>query len=316
MPKKHILITAAGTASAWHLCNCINEDFNDFFTIHTADINPDYLIPSSVISKHHHQIPLVIDEGYEEKIFEILEREKIDLIIPLIDKDVEIFSNDNRGLIKNGTVSTSPSFATSKLITDKRKLNDYLRAANIAAPKTLTKDMLLNTGESDFFMKPNQGFGSRGVGKISKEEALIKVEDERVLIQELCGEQEITVEVFNHDGVRTLCRERIETKAGVCTKARVFSDEKLHRLAESLCRVLEMPVAFCFQVMMNKDGEWVITDLNPRIGAGTALVTAVGWSLTKAMLAVFAGVAEPTKYLIEPDVDRYVTRVYSEIITV
>ncbi len=316
MPKKNVLITAAGTASAWHLCNCINEDFNDLFTIHTADINPDYLTPSSVISKHHHQVPLVIDEGYEEKVFEILVREEIDIIIPLIDRDVEIFSKDNKNLIRNDTLSTSPSFDTSKLITDKKKLNDYLCAANIGAPKTFTKVMLLNTDENIFFMKPNQGFGSRGVGKISKEEALVKVEDESVLIQELCGEQEITVEVFNHDGIRTLCRERIETKAGVCTKTRIFRDEKLHKLAESLCKVLEMPVAFCFQVMMNKDGKWVITDLNPRIGAGTALVTAVGWSLTKAMLAVYAGIADPTKYLIEPDVDRYVTRVYSEIITV
>ena len=137
------------------------------------------------------------------------------------------------------------------------------------------------------------------------------------LVQEVCRPPELTVEVYNSEGTLcSLCRERLEVKSGVCTKARVFRDAELTRLAENLARNLQLPVAFCFQVMKNSAGKWVITDVNPRLGAGTALSSVCGWSLAAAALVNWGELLEdPLVYLGDFAGDRFGVRAFRELRT-
>ncbi len=137
------------------------------------------------------------------------------------------------------------------------------------------------------------------------------------VVQEICHAPEVTVEVFNARGeVRTLCRERLEVKEGVCTKARLWRDAELSRLAGQLCQALSLPVAFCFQVMKNAANQWVITDLNPRLGAGTSLSSVCGWNLVAAALVVWAGLPEdPLALLEEFEGERFAVRAHRDFRT-
>ena len=76
--------------------------------------------------------------------------------------------------------------------------------------------------------------------------------------------------------VQAVCRERLEVKAGVCTKARVFTDPQIGDLAERLGAGLGLEGAFCFQVMRDAARGWVVTDVNARHGAGSRMSAAVG----------------------------------------
>lgn len=89
----------------------------------------------------------------------------------------------------------------------------------------------------------------------------------------------------------------------------------MHAIAERLCRLIELPPAFCFQVMTGPAGNWLITDLNPRLGAGTALSTACGWSLASAALACYGDLPlDPTQYLSPLDGEHHVVRVFQELV--
>jgi carbamoylphosphate synthase large subunit len=244
----------------------------------------------------------------------LFEENGIEIYVPLVDADVHCFPVDSSELVRRRIRSTGIQSSVSGIIRDKRALSSFLESQGICVPRTLSREQIGESPGGTLFVKPAEGFGSKGARPVSSDNALRALaEDPSLIVQELCGGPEVTVEVFNREGVSSICRERIETKAGVCTKARVFADRDLHLLAERLCGVLDLPVAFCFQVMCRSDGEWAVTDLNPRLGAGTALSTAYGWSLASAALVCWGDLPfDPREFLKTASTDRYVVRVYQE----
>jgi carbamoyl-phosphate synthase large subunit len=313
MGKTRILISAGGTATAWHLSKLIKENFKEYFSLYVCDTNPKNLVASAVLSDHFEQVPPVMSPGYKEYMLDLFSKLKIDIFVPLIDHDLHIFPNDDFDLLQQSVVSTGISKDASKLLKSKATWTTFLQENGIPVPKTFKE---LNLNYNTFVVKPVQGFGSRGVSKVDRESVLPYLNDDRFLVQEVCSGPEVTVEVYQHNNViRTLCRERVETKSGVCTKARIWFDEELHRLAEKISQAIQLPVAFCFQVMKNENKEWVVIDLNPRLGAGTSMATTYGWSLASAFLITHGKLKlNPLDYLRYHETERYVLRVYEDLL--
>jgi carbamoylphosphate synthase large subunit len=315
--RKNILISAGGTATAWHLASLIKSEFNEYFNLYICDINPDYLVPASKLADKFIQVPSINSLGYKDTMINLFKENNIDIFVPLIDFDVYTFPCDDPILKKINVFSTGVKQSSSAKLRNKKILSYYLEENNINVPKvysTLSEIEKIETDE--ILLKPISGFGSRGVKKVTKEESYKYIGNQDILLQEICQGPEITVEVFNSKGViKSICRERIEIKSGVCTKTRIWHDLDLHEIAVKLCNILELPVAFCFQVMKNSNGEWVVIDLNPRLGAGTALVSACGWSLASAALAEWSNCGkDPMEYLNPISGEKFVTRVYKEIV--
>lgn len=314
--KRNLLISAGGTATAWHLASLVCERFSAEFNLFVCDIHPPHLVPASRLADRFFQVPPIDSPGYDAAMLELFKTHGIDIFVPLIDADVHRFAVDDPHLLRLGVRSTGTLKSTSSIIGNKRDLSAFLDRRGFPCPKVLNMEEISSRPSGDFFVKPEEGFGSRGALRVAGSE-LARTVDEgpHLMVQELCFAPELTVEVFNHGGVLSLCRERIEVKAGVCTKARVFQDEAIQTLAERLCGAINLPVAFCFQVMTGADGSWRITDINPRLGAGTALSTAYGWSLASAALAIWGDLpVDPRQFLNVRPSEVFVTRVYRELV--
>ena len=163
-------------------------------------------------------------------------------------------------------------------------------------------------------MKPRRGFGSQVI-KISEVKgpfSRFKAED--YIIQQECENLEITIDVC-YDRSRNyfnyICRERIETKCGVSTKARLFLDANLESIAFTIADKLNLH-SFCFQVMRYK-GDWAVTDINARLGAGTGMGITVGMDFFSAMFAILWG-EDPSAYFMLLEKETYVTRQYNDFI--
>ena len=312
--KKNIMLSAGGTATTWHLASLILEKFSAYYKILICDINPQHLVPASRLAETYLQVPRIDSPDYHSHMLGLFDEHGVDIYVPLIDADVHNFPIDAAELVTRGIRSTGVRRSTSAIIGNKRNLSAFLESHGIGSPRTVSQKEVAHALSCKFFVKPEQGCGSVGARVADAEDVLRTLEREPdLLVQELCRGPEITVEVFNRGTVLSICRERLETKAGVCTKARIFSDDALHSLAEQLCTVLDLPVAFCFQVMRGADDKWLITDLNPRLGAGTALSTAYGWSLASAALACWGDLPfDPTVFLRTSPGDKHVVRVYQE----
>ena len=97
----------------------------------------------------------------------------------------------------------------------------------------------------------------------------------------------------------------------MCTKARVFRDDELEVLALRIGTELSLSGAYCIQVLTSTDGGWVVTDINPRTGAGTPLSAAVGFDLGAASLAEGIDI-DPSNFLKLADREQFVVRTYEE----
>ena len=311
--KKRILITAGGTATAWHMSNVIKNFFEGKIELHICDINPKELVASSNNADYFHQVPMIFDKDYRQEMLALLERENIDIIVPLIDWDLFTFSKDNADLLERNILSTGPLLSTAELLSDKAKMAGFLQENEIYTPKVYgQKDVNPN---EEYVIKPATGCGSKGF-KVLKGKDLLEdlFVDENMIIQELCdgGKDEITAEVFkSNDEVRIFCRRRIETKEGVCTKMQVAQEPEINDMLKKLVKAIEMPSAFCVQFMKHR-GHWNLIDCNLRIGAGTALTTAAGFQLTRAFFANLLGEHIDDEWFKVDEKIKAVVRVYRE----
>ncbi|MCW8965875.1 MAG: ATP-grasp domain-containing protein [Candidatus Pacearchaeota archaeon] len=312
---KHLMISAGGTATAWHIASVARKEFAGRFKISICDINEPHMVPASVIADNYYKVSPANDPGYKSEMLSLLETQRVDLFIPLVDLEVCKLTTDLDGLDDINVAVLGLSSASSSFFENKSNLFRKLEKCGIPVPGILgSPDGIME--DANFVSKPVSGFGGRGVKMVQGRDAVKYVLDDDYLVQERCSEPEITVDVFNAGGnVRVLCRERLEIKSGVSTKARVFNSESLSKLALDICRCMAMPVAFCFQAMKNNKNNWVVTDLNPRMGAGTALGAACGWSLAAASLSWLSGFKDPLSYMGEISDEVYVARVYHELVT-
>jgi hypothetical protein len=194
------------------------------------------------------------------------------------------------------------------------RLSEWAESNNVRVPATQHLSDLDDLSEC--FVKPRMGFGSRGAKKMTVLEARELENPDELVFQELCDGPEVTVEIYSGlHHIDSICRERIEVKSGVCTKARVYKDDELHAIAASLCKQNDWPVASCLQFMRGKNGNWLLTDVNLRIGAGSSMCSAVGWNLAAASLVSWLeDQRNPSCFLNFDGVSRYVCRVYKDLI--
>ena len=310
--KKKILLTAGGTATTWHFCKIINEYFVNDFEIYITDINDKHLVPAAIYAKKFFKVPTVYEDNYIDTIYEILEKEKIDIIVPLIDFDLFKFSKDNVKLKELGVYTTAPLLKTTETLTNKEKMYQFMKKNNIPTPQVYSVDEIED--DKEYIVKPKTGFGSIGVYKKLGNEIKNTKNFDEIIIQELCKPDEITVEVYNGNILKIFQRKRVATKSGVCVKMEPVYIEQIDNSIKLLVENIECPNAFCVQFMQNEKGLWCITDCNLRIGAGTALSTKIGFELVRAILTLMLNkeVSEDL-FVIDKNV-KSVLRVYEEIV--
>lgn len=317
MNKKKILVTAGGTAIAWHICQIIKQYFCDRVDVYVCDINEDYLVPAVSCANKVYKVPYSSDDKYLSSISNIVENEKIDIIIPLLPEESIIFSSDSDFINELNIATTAPSLITSETLSDKRKMFHFLKSISIPTPRIIEFDNVVNN--ENYILKPNMGFGSLGI-KILKGEEIknhygTSISD-NYIIQEYCHDDdydEVTVEVYNDkNDLRIFSRKRVATKSGVCVKAVPANNDLFYPYVQKLVDSIECPIAFNLQFLYNHK-QWKLFDCNLRLGAGTALSTAVGFQLTRALIAKLLGDQVDDSYFNVDNTIKSVLRVYQEI---
>lgn len=312
--KKNILVTAAGTGTAFALLSRLRAVWGNGCKVVATDINPRHLTTSALLADRFIQSPSVRDENFFAFIEDVIRNESIDTYIPILNDEFAIAEG-----IKNKYVSldvwVNPLAPT--LARDKKIASDWLASQSLPVPESFIKADI-KAGD-EYFVKPANGYGSHSACSMRGKDILGMADGfwSEYIVQEKCNPPEVTVDSFfdtRRDFSIAVARERIETKAGVCTKARVFIDEEISEIAKKLAGALGQDGLICFQ-MMRVGKNWKITDLNFRPGAGTAITVAAGYDLIAAAFACRWG--EPYQAFLGTDLDEkgvYVTRQYAEFV--
>jgi carbamoylphosphate synthase large subunit len=311
-----VLIGSSGTGTAFGAISAIRRHWSNDVTIVAMDINPPHLVTASLLADEFEQVPLSDDDAFPSVLLHLVERYRIDTYLPLVDVELARAAELRKSsLLPKEVCLLAPPEKSAHICFDKYLAACWMKQEEIPTPDTALASQPFEAEE--YFLKPRKGFGSRGARgvKYKELESIPKIELESLIVQSICTEPEITVDTFydpDRGFLRICCRERLETKSGVCTKARVFYDASLEDIAIQLAKGLSLSGTFCFQVMRSNSA-WKVTDINARPGAGTAISVAIGLDFHGALFARAWGLdARPAL----PKITRehVVTRQYAEFV--
>lgn len=312
---KTLLLLTCGTNACYHIARLLKTKFSDNIRVVGADINKQWMIPTSPFLDAFYQSPYSCDPSYYHFILNVCKQEKVDYLFPSFDTDQFLFYKENPDLKAINVKSFAITQKIKEIYNSKEKMALYMESIGIPVPRMYSLDQL---NEDDlYFVKPQNGVGSKGA-HVASGNQIINSKADDLLIQEICHEPEYTLECFNFKGkIYSIARQRLENKAGVCTKARIFHDEELTAIAQRFADNTSLPYIFNLQFMKNENNSYVVTDVNLRTAGGMSLSYAVGWDEVSALIGIIKGESDEkiVQYVQPIEQETYVVRAYTDIVT-
>lgn len=280
-----LLLTGAGTGTAFSYAAAVAQRHPNVALV-TGDIHPAPLVSAALFAQRHVQLPPVADVRFHAALLAAIAENRITHYLPILDPEIRLAA-EARSELPVELLAPSARFVT--FANDKHLYPSVFAELGLRTPRLFHRDR----ATFPCVAKTPGSFGGRGVRRIESLDALPGLSDD-VILQEWVDGPEFTVDCCPLPGRPPLCsvRQRIEVKSGVCTKALIEPNQALEHTAERLVQAFFVTQPFCFQAI-GRGGEYWITDVNPRLGAGTAMSAANGTNFFAAHLAqVFGGAPE------------------------
>lgn len=242
------------------------------------------------------------EKNYIPELVEICEKDKIDLLIPTIDTDLLVLS-ENKGAFKNTKVLISDPEKIA-VCRDKNYTADFFESCGCKAPKTVScwKDY---DGIYPCFIKPKDGSSSINAFKVESvdELELYAQQIEDYIIQPFVEGTEYTVDVFcdfNGKAVYITPRVRLQVRAGEVLKTQISMDPKIieesKRIIDKFKPVGPMTIQL---IRQNGTGDDYYIEINPRYGGGAPLSMKAGARSAETVLQLLSGTEVNDRHVID-----------------
>ena len=236
--------------------------------------------PAIYMADKYYIVPRIDDDNYIPTILDICKKEEIQAVTTLIDPEIMILAEHRKEFEEIGVEVLAPYKETAELCFDKFRMFQYLKEKNIRTVLTYGDIESFEEGiakkEIDFpvFVKPRRGSGSVGARKITSMEHLKEamIQDQSLIIQEFMGDAldidaDIYVDTISNQAVSLFSKRKLETKIGGASKTVSFKDEKLNQFANKALEVFKFNGPIDMDLWY-KDGEYYLSEINPRFGGG------------------------------------------------
>lgn len=228
------------------------------------------------------------EEGYIAQILEICEKEKVDFLIPLYEKEFSLLCSYRKDFQKLGVTLLLSSSKIIEICNNKCNTYEFFKRNKIPCPKTYTKESISEDIQFPLIIKPFDGMGSSSVFKANNKRELEFFLEyvENPIVQEFISGTEFTVDVLcDFDGrvIFAIPRERIEVRSGEVSKSRTVKNYKIINEVKSLCQKLNnnykdefLIGPLTIQCILDKNDNLYFIEINPRFGGGVPLSFAAG----------------------------------------
>lgn len=287
--KTNILITSAGQRVS--LVKAFKRELEKKYPeskVITVDLRPE-LSPACQVSGSFYKICRVTDENYISELLEICRNQNIGMIVPTIDTELRILS-ENKSLFENQNIHLIISDkAFIKHCRDKRELNDFFTTYDIRFPQPVDK----HHPTFPLFIKPYDGSLSQDIFIIKEATQLtdFHISHPKFMFMEYVDPEnfkEYTVDCYyNKD--HTLCcavpRQRISVRSGEIHKGVTAKNQIVEYIKEKINIIPGAIGCITFQVFYNNDNDDVIAiEINPRFGGGYPLSYEAGANYPKMLI--------------------------------
>jgi carbamoyl-phosphate synthase large subunit len=272
---KRVLISGAGGSLFPYIFTLLQKSCK----IIAIDANP--LI--SKIYQHNRVItvPLVNDSIFTDCISEIIQKNRIEYYIPLIDEEIVTAHTIACRFDNLKVIAPVPDFVN--LCRNKHILMNCLAENNISTVRTESADRFKFKIGYPLFLKPICGRGSRGSMKIEDRKqyqayfAFSPTPKKDILIQEYLDGEEYSVSVLvnRRNKLLAIVPKRILLKKGITIHACTVKHSGINRVCEAIVNTLNPAGPFNVQLKTTPKGIKIF-EINPRFSTTSILSCAAG----------------------------------------
>lgn len=271
----NILILSVGTRNK--IVQYFKRAVGDSGMIVATDMSE--LAPAVYDADRFYKVPCITDARYIDIILDICKKEKIGGILTLIDPEISLLAKHRNRFFSLGVTVVGSSYELCERAFDKMKMFAWLVMHGYNCAKSyVDKEKFYNDMDAGLitypvFVKPVCGSASVAISKVYDRETieLLFAHDNNLMIQEFLNGQEIGVDVYvdmiSKEVVSIFTKKKLLMRAGETDKAVSFKDEKLFVLIEKFVKESGWLGQIDIDVF-EVDGEYYISEVNPRFGGG------------------------------------------------
>ena len=241
-------------------------------------------------------LPEVKKDHYPDQLLEICVQNKIDIVIPLIDPELEVLASHGDRFEKEGILLLVSPPETIEMASDKYQTWQFAKEHGLAAPQTfiditVALDQLADGALTwPVMVKPRKGSASVDIttcyDKLQLEAAFEAAPNP--MIQEILAGTEYGYDLFGDRDFRPVsvyCKEKLAMRAGETDKAVSTADPVLIEFGRKLLESMKLLGPADVDVIIDKDGPKLL-EINPRFGGGYPCSHLAGADFCKKVIAL------------------------------
>lgn len=237
------------------------------------------LAPAIYDADKYYIVSRMTAPGYLDEILDICKKEQITGVFSLIDPELSLLSVNREKFEAVGTTVIESSYELCEMSLNKMAMYNWLTEHGYKCAKSyLNKESFFADVEDGritypVFVKPYKGSASISISKVYDKETveLLFAHEDDLMIQEFLDGQEIGADVYidmiSGETVSIFTKKKIKMRAGETDKAVSFKDEKLFDLIKKFVSEAGYRAQIDIDIF-DIDGEYYISEVNPRFGGG------------------------------------------------
>lgn len=242
------------------------------------------------------------DPDYINQLVAICKKDNIDLVMPTIDTDLLVLSQNVSRFTEVGARVLISAEDKISICRDKNNTGAFFESCGLKAPKTYN-DYHEYDGPFPCFIKPKDGSSSINAYKVESPDEIevyaSQVED--YIIQPFISGREFTIDIFcDFDGnpVYIVPRERMQVRAGEVLKTRIHLDSVMIEESRKIIEGFKPCGPITVQLIQDENtGINYYIEINPRYGGGAPLSIKAGADSPEALLRLL--INEDVSYVSE-----------------
>ena len=254
--------------------------------------------PALAYCDYTRKVVAMKDPGYIQNLLDICKKDQIDLLIPTIDTDLLVLSENKDRFTAVGTKVMISEPEMIRICRDKNNTSRFFIDCGLRAPMPVNDWKAYDAGYPAF-IKPKDGSSSINAYKVENAEQLEvyagQVED--YIVQPFVSGREYTIDIFcdwRGEPVSIVPRERLQVRAGEVLKTQICKDPVMIAEAKALCKAFKPCGPMTVQLIRDDQGvDWCI-EINPRYGGGAPLSMKAGARSAETILKLLDG--DPVYY--------------------
>lgn len=272
---KTILLLSVGTRNK--IVEYFKNAFQEEGLVLAADASP--LAPALYAADKYFIVPRIDDSDYLDRVLSICEAENVDGILSLIDPELEILAKNQELFSNKGCQVIGSSWELCRRALNKMEMHKWLRANGYKSARSYASishfEADRNEGVIDFpvYVKPIGGSASLLVSKADDMDTLrfMFSRSEQLMIQEYMNGTEygadVYIDMISGEVVSVFVKQKLLMRSGETDKGVSYKNDALFELIVDFVQ----KSGFRGQIdidIFEVDGEYYISEVNPRFGGG------------------------------------------------